>query len=357
MTIDKIINAGKVPESFYNIAPGRAIFYASEDGVSLETRHLVLKLFEECSKQRENFILEIKVENISNPLLINCIVARRLNLGSLYHNNRLICRVDSEESVDEFVKEYFNLSSRDDEDLKFVNSLKVKPAPLSDFGFQEPRFTGPMLGMIVMRNPEIEESEKFSEKTPEQIADEDEIIQMILTYADKYKMEISREKLFPLTDGKFILTENKDDCKLVFTDDHEFCLKAGTNVILDITKLQKAFYLLLLAHPKGIEIKRMADYREELMDYYSLVLKKGNPDSMEKTIDNLLDYKDLGDKYKPKALTELISKLNSKLEHCILNSTSQLPFKVQNTAGLLHVDLNRKFLDWQEKEVKFRIKD
>ena len=40
ITTEQIQSAGQVPESFYNIKPGGAIFYAHEDGVSSSAKQL-----------------------------------------------------------------------------------------------------------------------------------------------------------------------------------------------------------------------------------------------------------------------------------------------------------------------------
>jgi hypothetical protein len=37
---------------------------------------------------------------------------------------------------------------------------------------------------------------------------------------------------------------------------------------VELQPVHKAVYLLFLAHPEGIEFKRLADYRDELADYY-----------------------------------------------------------------------------------------
>jgi len=357
LTIDDIKVAGEIPESFHNIEPGCAVFYAPEGGILSSTRTLLLDLFDKCTAIKEGFRLKIDIETTSNLFLENTIVARRLNLGSLYRYNLLMARVNCSESVDDFVKSFFDLGSRDDEALKFINKKSQRPR----FDNHDDSSFAPsgMLQMIVMRPKEDEEDaeQEIYEKTSEQLAEEERILQMVLSYADKYKKEVPREILFPLADGKYVLTDNPDDCKLIFTEEHEFWLKAGTSVKLNLTKLQKALYLLLLTHPKGIEARRLSEYREELIGFYYLVLKKGDIDAIDKTIDHLLEIKDLGYKYKMANLDSLCSKLNSGLTSSILNHTSQQPFKVQNTNGKLHVDLPRKFIEWQVRNVMLEIKE
>lgn len=359
ITIEDIKSAGEIPESFINISPGRAIFYLSKNGIEKQINERIARVFDQCKTQREGFSLEIKEETTTNVFLENCIVARRLNLGSLLQYNLLIGRLNCDESADAFVKEFFNLHSRDDEALKFINKKRVRPLQSNDYDGSYSPSMGMSLGMIVMR-PKTEDEdaeEDEAERTSEQIEDDNKLIQAILAHADKYKIEISFEMLRKFTGATYVLTDNPDDCKLIFSEEHDFWLKAGTMVKLKLTKLQKAFYLLLLAHPLGIEVKRFADYREDLLGFYYLVLKKGDLDAIDRTIDKFLDCKDLGIKFKQSRLSELKSKINNNLQHCILNRTCQRPFLVQNTKGVLHIELPRKFFEWQEKGVRFEIKE
>ena len=359
ITIEDIKSTGEIPESFNNISPGRAIFYLSKNGIEKQINERIARVFDQCKTQREGFSLEIKVETTTNVFLEDCIVARRLNLGSLLQYNLLIARLNCDESADAFVKEFFNLHSRDDEALKFINKKRVRPLQSNDYDGSYSPSMGMSLGMIVMRPKTVDEDaeEDEAERTPEQIEDDNKLIQANLAYADKYKTEIPLEMLRKYTGATYVLTDNPDDCKLIFSEEHDFWLKAGTMVKLELTKLQKAFYLLLLAHPLGIEVKRFADYREDLLGFYYLVLKKGDLDAIDRTIDKFLDFKDLCIKFKQSGLSELKSKINNNLQHCILNRTCQQPFLVQNTKGVLHIDLPRKFFEWQEKEVRFEIKE
>lgn len=358
VTIEEIKAAGKIPESFYNIAPGCAIFYASEDGVSTSTKRLILELFDKCQTQHEDFALKIEVETTSNHFLENTIVAKRLNLGSLGLYNLLIAPVNSEETVDAFVGEFFNLASRDDEALKWINkkARDGRPFSLGYDGFDESLFapTGMTMSMIVMRPPvQNDDEDEVIDKSPERIERDAKLIQAILEYSGTNREEMALEFLERLVPGIY----THGDCKLLFTEDQEFWLNAGTNVKLNLTKREAALYLFLLAHPKGIEKKRIADYKDEITDYYYILHKKPNGDKVDKTIDNLVAFKDTRDGYKLKALDECTSRINAELDNCIMNRTSQLPFIVQNTDGVLHVDLPRKLFEWQMKEVKFIIQD
>ena len=52
--------------------------------------------------------------------------------------------------------------------------------------------------------------------------------------------------------------------RLLVTQDNRFILLDMGNKEVELQPVHKAVYLLFLAHPEGIEFKRLADYREEL---------------------------------------------------------------------------------------------
>ena len=55
--------------------------------------------------------------------------------------------------------------------------------------------------------------------------------------------------------------------RLVITEDYRFILEDYHKEV-ELQPVHKAVYLLFLAHPEGIEFKRLGDYREELTRYY-----------------------------------------------------------------------------------------
>ena len=56
--------------------------------------------------------------------------------------------------------------------------------------------------------------------------------------------------------------------RLCITSDYRFFLTDYDNREVVLQPIHKAVYLLFLAHPEGIEFKRLADYKEELRRYY-----------------------------------------------------------------------------------------
>ncbi len=76
--------------------------------------------------------------------------------------------------------------------------------------------------------------------------------------------------------------------RLVITRDYRFILEDYHKEV-DLQPVHKAVYLLFLAHPEGIEFKRLADYREELLSYYMATAKQMDKQKVMESVDHLTD--------------------------------------------------------------------
>ena len=72
--------------------------------------------------------------------------------------------------------------------------------------------------------------------------------------------------------------------RLRITKHYRFFLADYENREVELQPVHKAVYLLFLAHPEGIEFKRLGDYREELTRYYMATAKMMDK---EKVIDGV----------------------------------------------------------------------
>ena len=77
--------------------------------------------------------------------------------------------------------------------------------------------------------------------------------------------------------------------RLVITEDYRFVLADYNNKEVELQPVHKAVYLLFLAHPEGIEFKRLADYREELTGYYQKTARKMDKDKIMESVDKLVN--------------------------------------------------------------------
>lgn len=76
--------------------------------------------------------------------------------------------------------------------------------------------------------------------------------------------------------------------RLVITEDYRFILEDFHKEV-ELQPVHKAVYLLFLAHPEGIEFKRLADYREELTRYYMATAKIMDKEKVIESVDHLIN--------------------------------------------------------------------
>ena len=76
--------------------------------------------------------------------------------------------------------------------------------------------------------------------------------------------------------------------RLVITEDYRFIL-TDYNKEVELQPVHKAVYLLFLAHPEGIEFKRLADYHEELTRYYMATAKMTDKEKVMESVDHLIN--------------------------------------------------------------------
>jgi hypothetical protein len=77
--------------------------------------------------------------------------------------------------------------------------------------------------------------------------------------------------------------------RLEITADYRFILVDYDYREVELQPVHKAVYLLFLAHPEGIEFKRLADYREELTRYYMATAKMMDKEKIIESVDHLVN--------------------------------------------------------------------
>ena len=76
--------------------------------------------------------------------------------------------------------------------------------------------------------------------------------------------------------------------RLVITKDYRFLLTDYDREV-ELQPVHKAVYLLFLAHPEGIEFKRLSEYREELTHYYMATSKLMDKEKIIEGVDHLVN--------------------------------------------------------------------
>ncbi len=77
--------------------------------------------------------------------------------------------------------------------------------------------------------------------------------------------------------------------RLCITKDYRFLLVDYGYKELELQPVHKAVYLLFLAHPEGIEFKRLGEYRDELLRYYMATAKTLDKEKVKEGVDHLVD--------------------------------------------------------------------
>ena len=77
--------------------------------------------------------------------------------------------------------------------------------------------------------------------------------------------------------------------RLLITKDYRFILEDYNRQEVELQPVHKAVYLLFLAHPEGIEFKRLSDYREEITRYYMATAKLMDKDIIIEGVDHLVN--------------------------------------------------------------------
>ena len=79
--------------------------------------------------------------------------------------------------------------------------------------------------------------------------------------------------------------------RLVITEDYRFVLEDYHQEV-ELQPVHKAVYLLFLAHPEGIEFKRLADYRAELTELYMKTARWMDREKIVESVDKLTNPQD-----------------------------------------------------------------
>ncbi len=77
--------------------------------------------------------------------------------------------------------------------------------------------------------------------------------------------------------------------RLQITKDYRFFLVDYNNKEVELQPVHKAVYLLFLAHPEGIEFKKLGNYREELTKYYMATAKLMDKEKIIEGVDHLVN--------------------------------------------------------------------
>ena len=124
-------------------------------------------------------------------------------------------------------------------------------------------------------------------QTPEEIARQIEVLAGQLY--DSGRTDLLLQAIgVPLLEELRIEAAKGKLSRLIITEDYRFILEDYHKEV-DLQPVHKAVYLLFLAHPEGIEFKRLVDYREELTKYYMATTKLMDKEKVIEGVNHLVD--------------------------------------------------------------------
>ena len=128
----------------------------------------------------------------------------------------------------------------------------------------------------------------YQHQTPEEIAEQ------LRGLAEQLQMA-GRKDLLLKAIGAPLLEELRIEAawtklsRLMITKDYRFYLIDYNNKEVELQPVHKAVYLLFLAHPEGIEFKKLGEYREELTRYYMATAKLMDKEKIVECVEHLVN--------------------------------------------------------------------
>ena len=123
--------------------------------------------------------------------------------------------------------------------------------------------------------------------TPEEIAEQVRLLAEQLQMAGRKDLLLKAIGA-PLLEELRIEAARAKLSRLMITKDYRFFLMDYHKEV-EMQPVHKAVYLLFLAHPEGIEFKRLGEYREELTGYYMTTAKWMDKEKIIESVDHLVN--------------------------------------------------------------------
>ena len=129
--------------------------------------------------------------------------------------------------------------------------------------------------------------EQNAENSPERMADEIRRLSEQLKTAGRTDLLLQAIGMNTLEELK-IEAARSELSRLRITPDYRFLLPDIGNREVELQPVHKAVYLLFLAHPEGIEFKRLSDHRQELLGYYLRTARSMDKQKIIESVDHLV---------------------------------------------------------------------
>ena len=191
----------------------------------------------------------------------------------------------------------------------------------------------------------------MEQTTPQQIAAE--LKERIAALQSMGRTDLLLEAIgVPMLEELKIEAARKQLSRLRITRDYRFLLVDYGYREVELQPVHKAVYLLFLAHPEGIEFKRLADYREELTGYYLKTSRCMDKEKVADSIDHLVNPLDNAINEKCSRIKSTFAAMMNEYTACyyIVSSHTKRHFAGSTRVWyerLKVVTLPRELLEWE----------
>ncbi len=263
-------------------------------------------------------------------------VARRINLANLGTEARLIVR-GSLDQLDEFIDHLLDIDDESRGDLildysgtrRFSLSKRCRAASISpDYPSSNDGALDFCMDMCVNYShaPEKHPADDDEQDSvdDERERDMEELRKAILTYVAKYHADPT-DMLKELIKGKIVLNPQgfsrvvvNGNTQIVLADYDETEVKMGAR--------ERTLYIFFLRHLEGMKLVDVPDYRDELLDIYSIVKPGASDKTARRAVDNLCDLVH-------GSLSETISRIKKAVTHVIRDTQTASQYYINGKRG------------------------
>lgn len=205
-----------------------------------------------------------------------------------------------------------------------------QPTPTPVHTTESPSYdTEPWISTLLTPSYEEKAAEKFE-------ADNNRMINAMAMLMDELqKRGYTREVILNLVDQKRLPALSP-----IVIMDGRILLKNNKSAELKLAPMDKAFYMLYLKHPEGINYKDMIDYKQELYDLYRSVSKRINFIRQRKTVESFCN---------PSANSMSISASRIKSAFlAIMDDSIARNYYIQGAQGQeKNIPLDRELVEWK----------
>lgn len=170
-------------------------------------------------------------------------------------------------------------------------------------------------------------------KTPEQVVSELQALVAELQVAGRMDLLLKAIGASGLEELK-IEAARSGLSRLRITRDYRFLLMDRGNLEIDLQPVHKAVYLLFLAHPEGIEFKRLAEYRDELTAYYMKTARLMDKQKIVESVAHLTDPFDNAINEKCSRIKSVVNSLMDEYSACYYIISNHTRKHVNNSSRI-----------------------